>query len=166
VDYKTGATSAFKNAFIGLFYWEIIVNKVIISASLFSLILSGCVESEKSAAEKCLDSFRYDFKDPESGKVINFTENMLTYTATNSYGARIQGKAICKQLGENWQRDFYKEKMMALDRSTELLEKSIECKKAGGSNNECAGSSAALKRSDENIFNDLMKESLQELGFN
>ncbi len=62
-----------------------------------SFLLAACIS--KDPANQCLDSFGASLKNPDSGKVFDFSVNILTYTATNSYGARIQGKALCMKSG-------------------------------------------------------------------
>jgi hypothetical protein len=131
------------------------------------LLLSACFTQEPGA--QCLSSFKSTLKDPDSGKVVSFNDPTLIYTATNSYGARIQGKALCVKYGDKWVRDTSKEYLMILNLTTNKMEKSNDCRRAGGSARECAGDSLALKLSansraplDQNMLN---KEAKEELGF-
>ena len=63
--------------------------------------LASCSDASQEVkmvdpATQCLKNFRLELKDPESGRVVKFENNVLIYTATNSYGARVQGRAICE----------------------------------------------------------------------
>lgn len=129
-------------------------------ATAFCLALAGCA---KSAGEQCLDSFRSSLKDPDSGRVIGFTDGTLTYTATNSYGARIQAKAICAKSDNQWSRDRIKEELMVLEQTTKVLSAFNECRRGGGSSESCAGSSVALRVNAD--VGELKKETARTLGF-
>lgn len=118
---------------------------------------------------QCLDSFKSTLKDPDSGKVISFTPPTLTYSATNSYGARTQGNALCIKLDDKWIRDRHAEYLAVLKLSAEKLEKSNECRANGKAAEECTGGSTVLKLSaitlkgtDTEALHD---ESRNELGF-
>ncbi len=136
----------------------------IVAAALFCAAIAGCA---KSPGEQCLDSFRANLKDPESGKVVSFSDNALVYTATNSYGARVQGKALCAKAGEKWVRDQTQEFLMILDRSNKVLSEYNGCLKGGGEIESCAGHSISLKYSVVNGINidEINKESAKALGF-
>lgn len=138
----------------------------------FALLLASCLS--KDPANQCLDSFRSNLKDPDSGKVLVFKDNVLTYTATNSYGARIQGKAFCKEFNEKWARDKHQESVMIdelwikkLNEHSERIEKSNACREAGGTLESCTGKSLQKSTPDiETHMKNLRKESASELGFN
>lgn len=137
--------------------------RMALTAAVICLGIAGCV---KPPAEQCLDSFRANLKDPESGKVIGFTDNILTYTATNTYGARVQGKALCVQAGEKWSRAQTKELLMVLERTEKVLSEYNDCRKGGGGKESCAGTSLTLKYSGSSGVNvdELNKESARTLG--
>jgi hypothetical protein len=128
------------------------------------LALAGCA---KPPGDQCLDSFRASLKDPESGKVIGFADGVLTYTATNSYGARTQGKAMCKQSEGKWSRDHYQEHLTVLNQTATVLEEFNKCRKGGGSEESCAGASASLRfvGADGVNVGELTKETGRALGF-
>jgi len=95
------------------------------------ITLAGC-GFWKSPGEQCLDSFRAELTDPESGRVISFKggdlddtfKNLslktplgvsmvdffkdasqggsLVYTATNTYGARVQSTRLCAKKDGKW----------------------------------------------------------------
>lgn len=133
-------------------------------AVLFAL--QGCLGD--GPGQQCLDSFKADLKDPESGKVISFEALELVYTATNSYGARIKGKALCKEVGGIWQRDHATETLKILEKSTATLNASNACLRTKKSSAECAGESLALKRVSATASVDLdalNNESKDALGF-
>lgn len=141
-----------------------------LAALPFAVILTSCLS--KDPANQCLDSFRSNLKDPDSGKVLDFKDKILTYTATNSYGARIQGKALCKESTTEkgkWDRDTPGEYLQILELTAEKLEKSNDCRKAGGSGAECAGGSRVLERSAISLRpsapDELEDESARELGY-
>lgn len=132
---------------------------------------------------QCLNSFKNDLKDPDSGKVISFEPPILTYTATNTYGARTQGKAHCTQFSKDWKRDLGKEKIAILNRTADKMGKSNDCRAAGGTSENCAGDSLVLQlhalrfkahldmlpfrksaKSPELDINALNRESATELG--
>ncbi len=104
------------------------------------LQLFGC---EKSPSEQCLDSFRMYLTDPESGKALSFRINsdenkldkilyhetgVLSYSATNSYGARVQNYADCAKKGSQWQRvrTIYEE-LAVTTRQVELSKQYRDC---------------------------------------
>lgn len=136
----------------------------IVGAVLICAAVAGCT---KSPGEQCLDSFRATLKDPESGKVISLSDNILVYTATNSYGARIQGKALCTKASDKWSRDQTKELLMVFERTEKVLSEYNGCLKGGGDKESCAGSSTTLKYSGTGaaIVDGLNKESAKSLGF-
>ena len=134
------------------------------------VLLTSCLT--KDPANQCLDSFRSNLKDPDSGKVLDFKDNVLTYTATNSYGARTQGKALCRESGiekDKWERDSSGEYLQILELTGEKIKKSNDCRKAGGSGAECAGGSRVLERSAISLRpsapGELEDEAAQELGY-
>lgn len=121
-------------------------------------------------AEECLASFAQDLKDPESGRVIAFADNLLTYTATNSYGARTKGNAICTPGPKGYVRDAHKEYIAVLDRATEMMTAFVACRDAGKSVNVCAKGSTALKMNmmvigEAAYVKAVKKEAQRSLGF-
>ena len=128
-------------------------------------LLAGCIS--KGPAELCLESFKKDLKDPESGKVILFEGNMLTYTATNSYGARTQSKALCKSHEDKWYRDERGELLLVLAKTEEILGTFNQCRSNGGTSESCAGGFVSLKyiRSDGIDSDQLIKEVRSSMGF-
>lgn len=141
-------------------------HKIFITIPLITM-LASCLA--KDPANQCLDSFRSQLKDPDSGKVISLNGNTLTYTATNSYGARIQGKALCRESTGKWERDSQGEYLQILELTAVKLEKSNACRKAGGSGKECAGGSQVLERSAISLKpsapGELEEEAARELGY-
>ena len=135
-------------------------------ALVITILLSACVFEKPET--QCLNSFKSTLKDPDSGKVISFNPPELTYSATNSYGARIQGKALCQEYKKEWSRDYHAEKLAIMNRSTEKLKASNECRFNGGNREECAGDSLAIRHRtfSGTSLDDLHKESERELGFN
>lgn len=134
---------------------------------LLSLLLSSCQLNDPG--NQCLDSFRLKLKDPDSGKVVSFEAPTLIYTATNAYGGRVQGRALCRKVNDKWVRDYSKEYLEILDGAISKLKASNNCRKAGGKAIDCAGDSLALKSSairlgpvDEKM---LEQETAKELGF-
>lgn len=126
------------------------------------LFLTACA---KSPADQCLDSFRSNLKDPDSGKVVDFTNDILTYTATNSYGARTQGKAICTRFGDEWKRDRNREYIMTLNEATATLNANTKCIQENNSQDFCAGDSIVLKSSPNYNLDALEEETARKLGF-
>lgn len=130
--------------------------------------LTGC---SQSPAEQCLDSFKGDLKDPNSGKVIGFSEDKLSYTATNSYGARTQGKALCtKGTDDKWKRDFVKEYLAISKLSLDKLNTANACLKDSRQKHEsCSSHSNVMRRAYElartATVEELNEESARELGF-
>ena len=141
-------------------------------------MISGCdlaeeIPAKKTPAELCLESFKMNLKDPNSGKVINFENNILIYTATNSYGARIQGKAICKDSEGKWQRDREAETIKILDRSHEIMldrieaqKRDLSCIKSGKPKHECNESLSFCSVNSKDIQESAFKKAAEELGFN
>ena len=131
------------------------------------LLLSACLFQDPGS--QCLNSFKSTLKDPNSGKVISFDAPTLTYTATNSYGARTQGKALCTKVGDEWVRDGDAENLAVLTLTADKLERSNACRKAGGNSKDCAGTSLAFKLSANSLtpvdLDMLKKEAATELGF-
>ena len=144
----------------------------ILAALPFALLLTSCLSSDP--ANQCLDSFRFDLKDPDSGKVLVFKDNILTYTATNSYGARMQGKALCKKSDGEWTRDRHQELTMISELFTKKLREEADrinkfnaCRKAGGTLESCTGKSFIESNANvDDVIENLRKESADELGFN
>lgn len=137
----------------------------ILAALPLVVLLTSCLT--KDPANQCLDSFRSNLKDPDSGKVLDFKDKVLTYTSTNSYGARIQGKVLCKESTiekGKWDRDTSGEYLQILELTGDKLNKSNACRKAGGSAAECAGGSRVLARSPF-VLGELEDEVAQELGY-
>lgn len=139
---------------------NIIRTKIILF--LVVILISGCISS--NPGEQCLDSFRMTLKDPDSGKVIGFIEPNLKYSATNSYGARTQGNAICTKVGKNWERDTSAEYIEILKEMTNRLKKSNDCRRRGETREACAGDSEVLKYENHNEA-DLESEVRRYLGF-
>lgn len=142
----------------------------VLAALPLVVLLTSCLT--KDPANQCLDSFRSNLKDPDSGKVLDFKDKVLTYTATNSYGARIQGKALCRESiieKGKWERDRSGEYLQILELTGDKLKKSNDCRKAGGSIAECAGGSRVLERSaipwGPSALGELEDEAAQELGY-
>ena len=139
--------------------------------ALISLLaLTGCLF--QSPAEECLSSFKEILKDPDSGRVVSFSDGLLMYTATNSYGARIQGKAICVEIQGKWLRDRSKELssvneifILKLDKHSEVLAKLINCRAQGGTTESCGGNLLPNETPEESVER-LRKESIAESGFN
>ena len=133
------------------------------------LLLSACFSDEPGT--QCLKSFKSNLKDPDSGKVIDFTPPTLTYSATNSYGARIQGKALCikSSMDGSWHRDSNAEALAVLQRSTDKMNKASECMKIKKSfkvcENEVESQVIWRKGFSEHEINDVHEESRRELGF-
>lgn len=131
--------------------------------------LQGCRGVEPG--QQCLDSFRDSLKDPESGKVISFVAPKLVYTATNSYGARTKGNALCMEIGGKWRRDTSAETMQAVDKSTATLETYIGCMKTKKTPSQCAAESGSLALKLSKVYgrevdqDALNKESRVALGF-
>jgi hypothetical protein len=84
-----------------------------------------------TAGHECLNSFKDKLKDPESGKVLSFTEPLLVYTATNAYGGRIQGKALCKKGASGWERDRQTEMSQAMEIVTAIATAELKCANSG-----------------------------------
>jgi hypothetical protein len=115
-----------------------------------------------------LASFKSSLKDPESGKVLSFNDGELIYTASNSYSARVQGRALCHQVGDKWERDSFHEVLSTLKHSADTLQAYNACVKGGSSQDECAGDSLVLKlmRPGQKVnVNELNDESAKALGF-
>lgn len=127
---------------------------------LATVWLTGCLS--KSPAEQCLDSFRNELKDPASGVVINFTAPNLQYSATNSYGARTQGRAICTESNGKWERDPLAEHLKVLNTMTDELKQLNKCRTNGGSREECSGSSIGMQYEDQQMHE---REVKSKLGF-
>jgi len=132
---------------------------------LIVAVLLGC--SGDDPGSQCLDSFRMTLKDPDSGKVFSFAEPLLTYTATNSYGARTQGKALChKQSDGKWTRHERGELIATLELVKEKLDGFNQCMKNGAKDRKiCAGGSIALNRNSDLDLEALKAEARRELGF-
>lgn len=135
--------------------------RVLFALAMFVFSLTGC---GGSPGEECLKSFQAQLKDPESGRVIDFRNAELTYTATNGYGARIQGKALCRKAGDRWERDRSAELLKILSTTTEVLHAFNACRANGDSTDTCAGNSLALKRTKLDI-EALNEESAMSLGY-
>lgn len=138
--------------------------KTIFALSL-AVALSACLAQEPGV--ECLNSFRSTLKDPESGKVISFTAPILTYTATNSYGGRLQGKALCIEIEGKWQRNKKAEYEVVLEQTVKAMKSYNACRDAGSTNVKCAGDSAAflgVSQSGVDIER-LQREIEKELGF-
>ena len=155
------------------------MKKISLPALVLTIIMiSGCDLSEeipaiKTPAELCLESFKMNLKDPNSGQVINFENNILIYTATNSYGARIQGKAICKDSEGKWQRDREAETIKILDRSNEIMidrlgaiNRDIACIKSRKPKHECNERLSFGSGNSKEIQESAFKKAAEELGFN
>lgn len=87
---------------------------VLLTLSL-AFALSGC-NLLQSKEEQCLQSSRMQFKDPDSGKVIQNLGDRgheqtkvnkgfwIRYSATNSYGARVSSNMACEEARGAWVR--------------------------------------------------------------
>lgn len=133
-----------------------------------TLLLTSCLSQDPGV--QCLNSFKSTLKDPDSGKVISFTPPILIYTATNTYGARVQGKALCKiELDKKWARDTHAEYAAIQTLSIEKLGNSNKCRASGKAAEECTGGSTVLKLSAITLkstdIEALHDESRNELGF-
>jgi hypothetical protein len=131
-------------------------------------VFSACVS--ENPGTQCLNSFKSTLKDPDSGKIISFDAPTLKYSATNSYGARTQGKALCTQnVDGKWVRDHSEEYLAILRLSKKKLDASNVCLKAGGTGLVCAGDSFALRQAAisqvPTNLDKLHEESTVELGF-
>lgn len=139
----------------------------IFSITLLCVFLASCSSQEPGA--QCLESFKATLKDPESGKVIEFENSILTYTATNSYGARRQGKAICTNVGEKWVRNTDAEDIKVLNGVALALEGVNSCRAAGGAAMSCAGNSLAFQSAARSMspvdIDRLSREVRSQLGF-
>lgn len=67
-----------------------------------------------------------NLKDPDSGKVVAFDGHTLTYTATNSFGARVQDTALCANKDGRWKKVNYDEFMKSLEAESERLKARVE----------------------------------------
>lgn len=138
------------------------MRRVLLGIFFAAVTLTGCLS--KSPGEQCLESFKTELKDPDSGKVISFNDSILVYTATNSFGARIQGRAICKSTDGKWSRSRYDEELTILKHTAEKLKAFNDCKSSGKSTEECAGESILLKIGSSDVES-LKRESAIALGF-
>ena len=136
-------------------------NLIALSSLLF---LSACFSDDPGT--QCLNSFKSSLKDPDSGKVLDFTPPTLTYSATNSYGARVQGKALCKQHDKKWSRDFQEENMAVMQRSIDKLDENKACRDRKGSYKACESETNSLAIRHNLSEKELNEESRRELGFN
>ena len=130
-------------------------------------ILAGCQQLVDPGIE-CLQSFASELKDPQSGLVISFDNGTLIYTATNSYGARTQGKALCKQQSDGkWQRDSSEERLLIWREAAERISIYNHCRESKGTLDMCAGDSFALKyhSGKPSLTNEIIKEVTRDLGF-
>jgi hypothetical protein len=129
-------------------------------------LLTACFSDEPGL--QCLNSFKSSLKDPDSGKVLTFEAPLLTYSATNSYGARTQAKALCKLEDKKWTRDSHAETMAILELVRKKIDDSNECL-LSKSNANCAGDSLALnlasKLKKDIDLEKLQREAAIELGF-
>jgi hypothetical protein len=135
---------------------------------ILPLFLFGCIS--ENPGTQCLNSFKATLKDPDSGKVLSFDPPTLKYSATNSYGARTQGKALCTQQGVGkWTRDQRAEYLAILELSAAKLKTQNACVKTGGTSQACAGNSTVLSLSAISLtpvnVDKLNEESAAELGF-
>ena len=74
---------------------------------------------------------------------MSFEAPLLKYTATNSYGARTQGNALCKLDEKKWSRDYHAETMAVLELTRKKIDDSNDCLSSQSKSN-CAGDSLAL----------------------
>ena len=134
-----------------------------IVAAQVLVALAGC---QKNPGDECLDSFRMRLKDPDSGKVISFEAGTLRYTATNSYGARIQGSAICKQVEGKWSRDSVAEDLKVLNTTADILGAYNNCRRSGSPQAECAGDSPTLQSTRGDLDTSRLEDEVRrKLGF-
>jgi hypothetical protein len=132
-----------------------------ITALAFTGLLVGCAPDPGA---QCLQSFAHDLKDPDSGKVIKFDDGMLTYTATNSYGGRTQGKALCTKAGDTWARNLAKERLLIAEATEKRLLEYNDCRKNGGSKDDCAQGAIVIKYSSSSV-DALLEETRRMMGF-
>jgi hypothetical protein len=142
--------------------------KLIIAVISF-LTLAGCLF--QSPAEECLNSFKESLKDPESGRVVSFSDSLLVYTATNSYGARTQGKALCIEAEGKWSRDRDAEYLVIqgitikkINQAADEIAKVIDCRAQGGNTKSCGGDRLPVE-TPEYAQERFKKEALDESGF-
>lgn len=107
----------------------------------FAVALSGC-NLIQSKEEQCLQSSRMQFKDPDSGKVIQNLGDRghrnsklegifwIRYSATNSYGARVSSNMACSKSGGSWVRAEAFELSTAMLASLELQKQKFETSSA------------------------------------
>jgi hypothetical protein len=106
------------------------------------IFLIGCAEKE-SPGEECLASLRMDLKDPDSGKVVSFESGaifgILKYTATNSYGGRIQNTAYCELVNGKWSVDkrSHEDRLKAMTEHTQRLQRKTACIQEGKESPSC-----------------------------
>ncbi len=127
---------------------------------LLCLALTAC---SKDPAEQCLDSFKNTLKDPDSGRVISFENGRLQYSATNSYGARVQGNAICQQNDSGWTRDRMEERTQTLSRMAEILNANNACRSKAMA--EGVANSIHICGRIDSSEKELTRRAEEELGF-
>lgn len=143
-----------------------VASLVLVAVALISF--TACSKNKPTPGDQCLASFRMSLKDPDSGRVVSFDPPVLIYTATNSYGARIKGKALCSNMTGEWRRDHHTELMQTMDRVLEKYEKAKACRAAKGEN--CYAHSEVLARQHrtgrtEGWNEAMLEEAREELGF-
>ena len=144
-----------------------LINRIFLLVVL-PLLLSACISDNPGT--QCLNSFKGTLKGPDSGKVISFDAPTLKYSATNSYGARTQGKALCtKQADDKWVRDRSAEYLAILKLSSEKMDASNACLQTKSTGQACAGDSFSLRQAAISLapinLDKLNEESAVELGF-
>ncbi len=92
---------------------------------LIPILLSAC---KKDTAQECLESFRNDLVSPNSAKVLKFDGEKLSYLAKNRNGVEVQGRAICRKIGEEFVRDSSAEYIEVLSYHTNSLKENNECR--------------------------------------
>lgn len=101
---------------------------------LIPIILSAC---KQDPAQECLESFRNDLVSPSSAKVLKFDGERLSYLAKNRNGVEVQGKAICKKIGEKFVRDSSSEYIEILRYHNNSLEENNDCRVRFGNKKYC-----------------------------
>lgn len=134
--------------------------------ALFILTISGAAWSQEPAKE-CLASFSHQLKDPASGRVISFNKGELVYTATNSYGGRVQARALCTSVSGRWRRDLQGEQLMILTATADKLKRYNDCRAAKRTHDACAGGSPVLRSARRTAVDTdaLEREVAADLGF-
>ena len=114
------------------------MKQIAMATCCVAALLVGCSQDTSSPGQQCLSSFRLSLTDPDSGKVISFepiaggVQANLVYTATNSFGARVQDRTICRKTESgSWARDEnkieYERARSELQNHSDQMGKRIAC---------------------------------------